>query len=86
MLPVGGGVDVLPQWRGVRGIGVRPKIAVGAALAEQLRQRFVLRLGGDVLLLQGLVLVLGRLILLLCGFELLLGQQKPRSVMCLLLG
>ena len=56
VLPFGRGADVLPQWRGVGGIGVRPKIAVGAVLAEQLRQCFVLRLGGDVLLLQGLVL------------------------------
>ena len=57
MLPFGGGVDVLPKLWGFGGLGVRPKVVIGFALRQELRKCLLLRLYGDVLLLEALVLV-----------------------------
>ena len=57
VLPFGGGVDVLPKLWGFGGLGVRPKVVIGFALRQELRKCLLLRLYGDVLLLEALVLV-----------------------------
>lgn len=54
VLPLGGRGDVLPQLRRGGVVGCLPKVGGFLLLRQDLRQRLLLRLQGNVLLLQAL--------------------------------
>ena len=84
MLPFFGCLNVLPQHRRVGKRGVRPHV-LRIVLPQQIRQRVVLRLQGQIMLVGGAVLLFGSLHLLLPAVHLFFQAAQSRFAFIVLL-
>ena len=84
MLPFFGRLHVLPQHRRVGKRRVRPHV-LRVVLSQQIRQRVVLRLQGQIMLVGGAVLLFGSLHLLLPAVHLFFQAAQSRFAFIVLL-